>query len=64
MCEEVIRDEAGKSGRGPGHESYVLCDKKFGLYPEYHKKSLKDFRQEDDMLRCALKLSLWQQCRV
>lgn len=64
MCKEVIRDEVGKPGRGPGHKSHELCDKKFGLYPEDHKKSLEHFKQEDNILRRVLRLSLWQQCRV
>lgn len=64
MCEEVIGDEVGKPGRGPGHESHGRCDKKFGLYPEDHKKPLKDFEQEDNMLKCVLRLSLRQQCWV
>lgn len=57
MCEEVIGDEVGKPGRGPGHESHGRCDKKFGLYPEDHKKPLKDSEQEDNMLKCVLSLT-------
>lgn len=53
MCEEVMGNKIGKPGRGPGHESHVLCDKKFGLYPEDHKKPLKYFKLEDNTVRCV-----------
>ena len=51
-------NKIGRPGRGPGHESHGHCDKRFGLYPEDHKKPLKYFKPEDNMLRCARLITL------
>ena len=51
-------NKIGRPGRGPGHESHVHCDKKFGLYPEDHKKPLKHVKPEDNMFRCARLITL------